>query len=227
MSGGSAVSAWSDPNAFPPYAVLPDLPLDEDERTDLCRDIWSLLITGRGDVDDFIDFHGDDYELTEKQLESAFEALRTARLRQQAEIGTRTSRTAAAFAELNADGVVARADFTCCGTCASGEIWDERDDTRHWAGYVYFHQQDTARLVEDGCTHIGYGAFPPETFDQAAYDALSEKAKEALYSADVTRLLDDVVFPVLSRHGIEPQWNRDLGTRVLLKNADWYAPIEE
>ncbi len=87
----------------------------------------------------------------------------------------------------------------------------ERDDSRHWQGYVYFHQQDTDGLVENGETYIGYGAFPPENFD----------------AADVTRLLDDVVFPDFRRHGIEPEWNRDLGTRVLLENADWYAPIEE
>jgi len=25
---------------------------------------------------------------------------------------------------------------------------------------------------------------------------------------------------------IETEWNRELGTRVLLANADWYDPIE-
>lgn len=220
------MSAWFDPNAVPPFAVLPELPLDEDERTELLQDIWGLLVSGRGEVDDFIDMHGEDYELTEEQLRAAFETLRAARLRQQTEIGTYTSRILAAFEELDANGIVARADFSCCGNCASGEIWGERDDSRHWRGYVYFHQQDTGRLVEDGRTHIGYGAFPPEAFDEGAYAALSDDAKEALYAADVTRLLDDVVFPVLRRHGIEPRWNRDLGTRVLLENADWYAPIE-
>ncbi|QBJ96000.1 hypothetical protein ERC79_08460 [Rhodococcus sp. ABRD24] len=220
------MSELSYPNTFPTYAVLPELPLDEDGRAELSRLIWDLLITGRGDIDDFIDFYGEDYDLTEEQLGAAFVALRTARLRQQTEIGAYTSRTIAAFEELNANGVVARVDFSCCGSCASGEIWDERDDSRHWQGFVYFHQQDTDRLVEDGETYIGYGAFPPAAFDEAAYDALSEDAKEALYSADVTRLLDDVVFPVLRRHGIEPVWDRDLGTRVLLENADWYSPIE-
>ncbi len=220
------MSALSNPNVIPSYATLPALPLDEDDRTELIRQIWDQLITGRGDVDDFVDSYSEDYELTDEQLGAAFAALRAARLRQQTEIGAYTSRTIAAFEELNANGVVARADFSCCGTCASGEIWDERDDSRHWKGYVYFHQQDTGRLVEDGSTYIGYGAFPPEAFDEAAYDALSEEAKEDLYTADVTSLLDDVVFPVLRRHGIAPEWNRDLGTRVLLENADWYAPIE-
>ncbi|SDD40456.1 DUF6891 domain-containing protein [Rhodococcus tukisamuensis] len=220
------MSALSNPNTLPPYATLPELPLDEDGRAELTGQIWDQLITGRGDADDFIDIYSEDYDLTDEQLGAAFDALRTARLRQQAEIGAYTSRTIAAFEELNANGVLARADFSCCGTCASGEIWGERDDSRHWKGYAYFHQQDTDKLVEDGETYIGYGAFPPEDFDEAVYDALSDDEKEVLYTADVTRLLDDVMFPVLRRHGIEPEWDRDLGTRVLLKNADWYDPIE-
>jgi hypothetical protein len=133
---------------------------------------------------------------------------------------------ASGVAGTGAAGVNARANFSCCGSCASGEIWGERDDSRHWQGYAYFHQQDTDRLVADGETYIGYGAFPPEDFDEDTYDALSEAAKEDLYKTGVTRLLDDVIFPVFRRHGIEPEWNRDLGTRVLLKNADWYDPIE-
>lgn len=93
-------------------------------------------------------------------------------------------------------------------------------------GYAYFHQQDTERLVETGETYIGYGAFPPEDFDEETYNKLTEAEQENRYKADVIRLLDDVVFPVLRRHGIEPEWNRDLDTRVLLRNADWYDPIE-
>lgn len=215
----------NNPNVIPSYAVLPALPIDADGRAELTEQIWGHLITGRDDVDEFIDMYGDDHDLTEDQFTAAFDALRAARLRQQGEIGEYTSRTVAAFDELNTHGVVARADFSCCGTCASGEIWDERDDTRHWDGYAYFHQQDTERLVESGETYIGYGAFPPKGFDGDAYDALTDAAKEELYASDVTRLLDDVVFPVFRKHGIEPEWNRDLGTRVLLRNADWYQPI--
>ncbi|WP_458689500.1 DUF6891 domain-containing protein [Nocardia tengchongensis] len=219
------MSASSNPNAIPDYAVLPDLPLGDDERAELTAEIWAWFVTGNEDVEEFLDVFAEDFELTEEQLEAAFSALRNARLRQQAQIGDYRSRTQAAFDELNANGVIARADFSCCGNCASGEIGDERDGSRHWSGYVYFHSQDTNRLIEDGSTYIGYGAFAPEDFDEAAYDRLSDQAKRDLYVGDVTRLLDEVVFPIVRRHGIEPEWNRDLGTRVLLTNADWYAPI--
>ncbi|MUL80702.1 hypothetical protein FZI95_02715 [Mycobacterium sp. CBMA247] len=222
----SAVSAPSNPNAIPDYAVLPDLPLDADERAELIGIVWVQLVTGNGDVEEFLETYAEDYELTEEQLTAAFSALRDARLRQQAQIGDYRSRTRAAFDELNANGVIARADFTCCGTCASAEIGDERDESRHWSGFIYFHSQDTERLIEDGSTYVGYGAFEPEDFDEEAYNRLGDEAKEDLYFGDVARMLDEVVFPIVRRHGIEPEWNRDLGTRVLLTNADWYAPIE-
>lgn len=220
------MSASSNPNAVPAHATLPDLQLDAEDRATLTSEIWGMLVTGNDDVEEFLEIYAEDYELTEEQLTTAFAALREARLRQQAEIGDYQSRTRAAFDELNANGVIARADFSCCGTCASAEIGDERDDSRHWSGFIYFHSQDTDRLIEDGSTYVGYGAFEPENFDEAAYNQLSDEAKEDLYFSDVARMLDETVFPIVRRHGIEPEWNRDLGTRVLLTNADWYAPIE-
>ncbi len=220
------MSAPSNPNVIPAYATLPDLSLDDEDRATLTSEIWGMLVTGNDDVEEFLEIYAEDYELTDEQLTAAFAALREARLRQQTEIGDYRSRTLAAFEELNANGVIARADFSCCGTCASAEIGDERDDSRHWSGFIYFHSQDTDRLVEDGSTYIGYGAFEPENFDEDAYNQLSDEAKEGLYFSDVARMLDEVVFPIVRRHGIEPEWNRDLGTRVLLTNADWYAPIE-
>lgn len=39
------------------------------------------------------------------------------------------------------------------------------------------------------------------------------------------RLLDEIVFPVLSRHGMRIEWNRDQSTRILLTGAQWYAPL--
>ncbi|MDF3337436.1 hypothetical protein P3H80_08390 [Mycolicibacterium septicum] len=220
------MSASSNPNAVPAHATLPDVPLDAEDRATLTSEIWGMLVTGNDDVEEFLEIYAEDYELTEEQLTTAFAALREARLRQQAEIGDYQSRTRAAFDELNANGVIARADFSCCGTCASAEIGDERDDSRHWSGFIYFHSQDTDRLIEDGSTYVGYGAFEPENFDETAYNQLSDEAKEDLYFSDVARMLDETVFPIVRRHGIEPEWNRDLGTRVLLTNADWYAPIE-
>jgi hypothetical protein len=77
----------------------------------------------------------------------------------------------------------------------------------------------------DGSVYLGYGAYPPEDFDQAAYDVLSEDEKQARYQADVERLLDELVFPVLRKHGMRVEWNRNQATRILLTGARWHAPL--
>jgi hypothetical protein len=39
-------------------------------------------------------------------------------------------------------------------------------------------------------------------------------------------MLDDIVFPVLRRHGMRVEWNRDQGTRIRLTGAQWYVPLD-
>jgi len=73
--------------------------------------------------------------------------------------------------------------------------------------------------------YLGYGAYPAADFDKAAYDALSEAEQRAWYRADVERLLDEIVFPVLRKHGMRVEWNRNQATRILLTGAQWYAPL--
>jgi hypothetical protein len=38
-------------------------------------------------------------------------------------------------------------------------------------------------------------------------------------------MLDETVFPVLRRHGMQVGWNRSLATRVHVTGARWYAPL--
>lgn len=111
--------------------------------------------------------------------------------------------------------MLAREDFTCCGT------------SRHWQGYLWYHQQNTESLIDSpaGAVYLGYGAYPPEDFAEATYDALSKQEQEAWYQAAVKRLLDEVVFPVLRKHGMQVEWNRKQSTRILLTGARWYAPL--
>ncbi len=54
---------------------------------------------------------------------------------------------------------------------------------------------------------------------------LSLAEQQARYRADVERMLDETVFPVLRRHGMEVGWNRSLATRVHVTGARWYAPL--
>lgn len=143
------------------------------------------------------------------------------------EWGAARSNLSLAFAELNQIGVLAREDFTCCGTCAAAEIHDERDESRHWHGYLWYHQQDTESLMAGGgSVYLGYGAFSSEDFDEAAFEALPEDEQRLRYEAEVERLLDDLVFPVLRNHGLQVEWNRNQNTRILVTGVQGYVPDE-
>jgi len=61
-------------------------------------------------------------------------------------------RLESAFQILESSGIVCRHDFSCCGSCASGEIWDEieseRDAGRTIRGAAHYDQQNTESAVE-------------------------------------------------------------------------------
>ncbi|MGW3890262.1 DUF6891 domain-containing protein [Micromonospora chokoriensis] len=193
-------------------------------------ELWAWIVRGEDDADDFVDFFDDDEErcgATDDELRAAHGKALAARRAQQRQWGEVTANITRAFAELNGLGVLARENFSCCGTCASAEIDDERDDSRHWRGFLWFHQQDTESLLasEEGEVYLGYGVYPPTDFDEAAYGRLSEAEQQAGYQADLERLMDEVAFPVLRKHGMRVEWNRKHSKRIRVTGAHWYARL--
>jgi hypothetical protein len=146
---------------------------------------------------------------------------------QQRDWGAVQGNLTCAFIELNELGVLARENFGCCGTCADFEIHDERDESRHWHGYLWYHQQDTEALIasKDGEVYPGYGAYPPEDFDDEAYDALPLAEQQAAYRASLRRVLDEIALPVLLKHGMQVEWNSELSRRIRVTGAQWYVPL--
>jgi hypothetical protein len=67
-----------------------------------------------------------------------------------------------AFAALESGGIIARQNFSCCGTCGAGEIWEEmeaqRERGREIRGYAFFHEQDTDSAVEGYGLYLSYGS---------------------------------------------------------------------
>ena len=65
-----------------------------------------------------------------------------------------------AFDMLDDKDIVARQNFTCCGTCGAAEINLEIEEFeaygRRARGYVFFHQQDTESAVESGNLYLSY-----------------------------------------------------------------------
>lgn len=135
-----------------------------------------------------------------------------------------TPNITSAFAQLEDAAILARSNFSCCVSCASHEIWDERDDSRHWRGYVTFSSQDTESMLEDGSVYLSYGIFPPEDFDPVAYEQLSLAKRESAYHAQLEQFMADVVC-VLDQHHLQPSWSIGSDTRVLLSNPQWYVAI--
>jgi hypothetical protein len=100
----------------------------------------------------------------------------------------------AAFTELERDGIVAREDFTCCGTCGAAEIGDEM--LRHGAarGYTFFHEQGTEAAVENGGLYLSYGA------------SVAGEENGVAVGREVEA--------TLRRHGLTTRWSGRLAQRI-------------
>lgn len=109
-----------------------------------------------------------------------------------------------AFAALEANGIVARQNFTCCQTCGHADIWDEmkavRDGGREVRGYTFFHWQDTEAAVEGSGLCLAYGA-------------TGEGEQAALG-------VGDAIVAELRAAGLEATWPRDLRKRISVR-IDW------
>lgn len=204
------------------------LGLIADVESELRDAAWNSILLGETDAADFVDFMEDEtaqWDITQETVAAAFNHVLAARRAQQAKWPSEQTSLATAFAELNQIGVIARQNFSCCGTCASTEIWDEQDDSQPWRGYVYFHRQDTEGLIETRKTYLGYGAFVRSWIKEDQWVDLDETSRETRYQEIVRKLLLNEVIPVLEKHGMTVTWDLDLGKRILVENADFRALV--
>jgi hypothetical protein len=122
---------------------------------------------------------------------------------------TDCDRLDAAFATLEASGVIVRQDWTCCGTCGAAEIWDEIETAerqgRTVRGYAFYHQQDTERATEGDGLYLNYGA--REDSDAAAV-AIGHEIVAALEAKGLTTQWEGVIS---KRIGVGLDWKRRAG----------------
>lgn len=130
------------------------------------RDVASGFADVEKIVASALEIVGDDYpaeELrphAERVLRDAIEA----QLREERSwpLTTDCDRFDAAFADLERAGIVCRHNFSCCGTCAAGEIWDEieaeRSKGREIVGCAHYDCQDTESAVEGHGVYLSYGS---------------------------------------------------------------------
>lgn len=95
-----------------------------------------------------------------------------------------------AFTALEAAGIVARQNFTCCQTCGHAEIRDEVEGEPD--GYAFYHQQDTDSAVEGGGVMLAFG-----TFGEGDPLAIGHRVAEALKA-----------------HGLRVDWNGSVDRRI-------------
>lgn len=113
-------------------------------------------------------------------------------------VPTDCDRLDSAFAALEANGVVSRQNFTCCGNCGSCEIWDEIAAVQQAGGpargYAFYHSQDTDRAVDGEGLYLNYGACEE-----------GEEAALAIAAAIVAEL---------ERHGLTASWDGSWSQRI-------------
>lgn len=193
---------------------------------------WSHLRRhGGDDAGFFVEVVPDEYpeldSIDEEALLGAFDAVVAARRhylaeREAAGVG---SNIEVAFSELERVGVVARGDFSCCGTCASAEIWQEMSEDT--VGYVTFNHQDAETIVESGTTYLSYGYNLARDLPEEAWEALSQDQQSERYLGAVTAMIDTTVKPIVEKHGLTLTWDGRLETRVLIEGiTDYELAVE-
>lgn len=128
---------------------------------------------------------------------------------------TDVDRLAEAFDALEAEGIVAAMDFTCCSRCGYAEIGAEADEDSH--GFVFFHEQDTERAAAgDGLT-LRYGAFR----------GTEESAGGEEDSAAETAAVGRAVVAALGRAGLRTEWDGSPDEVILVTPLNWQNRLPE
>ncbi|GAA3590732.1 DUF6891 domain-containing protein [Kribbella ginsengisoli] len=154
----------------------------------------------------------DEMPVTDQQLERLVDDVWQTRLAEQQTWTdpTDADRVEAAFAELDAAGVIARMNFTCCQTCGVAEIDDERPADRPSTGYVFFHQQDTERLADTPAhLFLAYGPIDPtpQDFDNQA--------------VEIGRRIEST----LRAHNLPVTWTGSTSQRISVGPLTWHRRL--
>jgi hypothetical protein len=153
-------------------------------------------------------FFGHDIEADTLRAETlmAFDQASTAHLAEQSTWPkvTDCDRLDAAFADLEAEGVIARHNFWCCQSCGMAAIWDEVEACetggRAARGYAFYHEQDTESAVAGDGLYLSYG------------DAGEGEAAALAIGHHIVRKLE--------KRGLKTDWNGSLDKRIRV-SLDW------
>ncbi len=163
-TGWDAGLAWSLLDMGPTREV-PPLDIDEDERKELEKRVREVLVGGYASRAELAEL-AEDYlvakdrrPVSREQAEALVDRMWLERVAEQAtwQGETDPERLTRAFTALEAAGITARENFTCCRSCGNTEIGAEgASDAR---GFVYFHTQCTDSAAAGHGLMLLYGGF--------------------------------------------------------------------
>ncbi len=119
---------------------------------------------------------------------------------------TDCDRLDAAFEELNAQGIMARHNWWCCGNCGAAAMPAEVDrlggsfEGRPIVGYTFYHSQDTEAAVRGYGLGLAYGS---------TEGAPNEAACEEQCLGIARRVCD-----ALTKHGLGVDWDGTYAKRI-------------
>lgn len=194
--------------AAPPPAVVDEAQAMEDLRLRLRSDIAAGFMTREEIIEVAVDYVDGEIETerAHREVEKLWPEFLAEHQAAQADWPETTDcdRLDAAFAALETKGIIARQNFTCCGTCGSYEIGDEIEAAQKAGlpahGYTFYHMQDTDRAVEGDGIYLNYGS--EEEGEEAALAVAAEIVAE------------------LEAHGLQTNWNGSLNQRIGV-SLDW------
>ncbi|THA83828.1 hypothetical protein [Streptomyces sp. A0592] len=154
---------------FPPEQAAEDVPpLDPEVERELAEAVRGWLrcgYDGRDALTESAEEHlvrGDVRPVSHEQAARLVDRLWRERLAEQADWTGTTDpeRITRAFAALEASGITARENFTCCRGCGLQEIrGDGAEDAR---GFVFFHRQAAEGAAAGQDLFLMYGGFEPD-----------------------------------------------------------------
>ena len=186
--------------------------------SDLRDQAWRAIAPGfspRAEViaglSELVEFD-DDSTLTAQDVHRIVDELWTLRLDQLKSGPGDDARIAAAFAELEAAGIVSSMNLGFDqgeGSELSEELLTE--DSR---GYAFFHQQDAERLADS----------PADLF--VGFDAVNPGLSRLEYDEAAARIGEEIR-EALTKRGLSVSWNGQSSTRIIVRNLDWRKPLPE
>ncbi|WP_030916618.1 DUF6891 domain-containing protein [Streptosporangium amethystogenes] len=185
----------------------PPLELDEDEREKLDARIREVIVGGyetRAQLAEIAQDYlvsGNRRPVSPEQARWLVDRMWLERVEEQASWKGETDpeRLSRAFTALEAAGITARENFTCCRTCGQAEIGAAGSpDAR---GHVYFHSQCTDSAAAGHGLALLYGGFDG--------------------SSDTTASIGREIVAALRETGLSVEWNGDPRQAITVVPLDW------